>query len=377
MCYYIRMEKTENKNRIALWLGLCPKRHVLLAVFTALIVLFRLLRGNRSVMNAVWERLVHPYQIHAARLCSRLPFSVMELIYVLAILGGLVYIIYQSCGIIRKPDKLKRVYITAVTLAVTGLGIFAALSWAFSVSYYADSFSEKSGLAGNPVSEAELIEVTEFFAARVNEYGALVSRDGNGLFTCSEAELFVKNEYIYDSIAEEFPCLQSVYIKTKPMFFSRIMSMTGFTGVFFPFTGEANVNVDSPLSHRAATIAHEMAHQRGVASEAEANFVAVAACMSSGDADFCYSGALLAYTHLANALYGADYDAWLAVAESLSDDVRRDLAFNRAYWQKYESPLSKVTEGAYDGYLRSNGFDGLRSYGACVDLLVAYYSDKI
>ena len=62
----------------------------------------------------------------------------------------------------------------------------------------------------------------------------------------------------------------------------------GFTGVYFPFTGEANVNVDAPACLVPATIAHEMSHQRMVFSELEANFVGIAAAVSCGDPVFQY-----------------------------------------------------------------------------------------
>ena len=60
------------------------------------------------------------------------------------------------------------------------------------------------------------------------------------------------------------------------------------------------MNVDCPMALLPATIAHELAHQRGVAGEDEANFVAVAACLADGDPTFVYSGALMAYVYLGN-----------------------------------------------------------------------------
>ena len=54
--------------------------------------------------------------------------------------------------------------------------------------------------------------------------------------------------------------------------------------------------------------------------------------MESGDVDYGYSGCLLAYTYLGNALYEAAYSRWEAVYESLNDPVLLDMALNRAYW---------------------------------------------
>ena len=98
------------------------------------------------------------------------------------------------------------------------------------------------------------------------------------------------------------------------------------------------------------------------------------ASLRSGDADFCYSAAVLAYVHLGNALYSADHAAWERVYGTLSDGVKRDLALNNAYWRQFETPVQSVSNTVYEGFLHS--YDqtlGLKSYGACVDLLVNYY----
>ena len=152
------------------------------------------------------------------------------------------------------------------------------------------------------------------------------------------------------------------------------MSWINFTGFFFPFTGEANLNVDSPECLLPATIAHELAHVRGIAPEQTANFVAILACDTCGDALYAYSGYLLGYIHLSNALYSASYDRWLAVAQGLCETASEDLRANNAYWRQFDSPVSEAADSAYSGFLQSYDQElGSRSYGAVVDLLVAYY----
>jgi hypothetical protein len=155
------------------------------------------------------------------------------------------------------------------------------------------------------------------------------------------------------------------------------MSYVDFTGFFFPFTAEANVNMETPSAYFASTVAHELAHQRGVAREQEANFAAVLASLAYGDPDYVYSAAILAYTHLGNALYGADREAWETIFESLSEDVLRDILSRREYWAQFDTPVQTASNTVYEGFLHS--YDqtlGLKSYGACVDLLVAYYETE-
>lgn len=128
-------------------------------------------------------------------------------------------------------------------------------------------------------------------------------------------------------------------VPCKPMFFSRLQSMMGFTGVYFPFTGEANVNVDAPACLVPATIAHEMSHQRMVFSELEANFVGIAAAVSCGDPVFQYSGWLMGLIQLCNALYAVSPDLWYQIAAaSFTPELSTDWEDNNAYWRALESP---------------------------------------
>ena len=50
---------------------------------------------------------------------------------------------------------------------------------------------------------------------------------------------------------------------------------------------------------------------------------------------------------------------------------RADLAANNAYWKQWEGPVKQTGEKVYTTFLQGYGQDlGMRSYGACVDLLV-------
>ena len=161
----------------------------------------------------------------------------------------------------------------------------------------------------------------------------------------------------------------------KGIAFSKVMSAMNFTGFYFPFTGESNVNMDSPAMLLASTCAHELAHQRGIASEQQCNFLAVLACTRCDDANYNYSGWLLGYIHLSNALYRADREAWQEVRDSLPAEVLADLRSNSAYWSHYRGLTAAFTQSLNDKMIKTYGDAlGTQSYGAVVDLLVAYYA---
>jgi len=369
--------KREQKSGLAAIFSLCPLRHCLALLSGAVILLHLLTRGDHALMERLSERLIRPMHRSLASLTAYLPFSLAELIITLMVLGNLLYIGRGLLLFLRKKGDRATAYRMLITPLTSVLTIYALFCAMWGPFFYGDDFTVRAGLSETPVSVEELAAVTEYFADLANEYSEKVSRDENGVCSTDRESVIEASAHIFDSTEKLFPQLEGENVPVKGIVFSKIMSYLDFTGFFFPITGEANVNLDFPPSQFAATVAHEISHQRGVAREQEANFVAVLASLESGDADYCYSAALLAYTHLGNALHSADYNEWQRIYRTLNDHVLRDFAADRAYWQQFETPVQEVSNSFYEGFLHS--YDqhlGLKSYGACVDLLVNYYYDE-
>lgn len=368
------MKEQIKRAGVKRWFRLCPVRHVLTLMGLVLLAVYFLLRGNAGAMRWIYSHVTAPLHRVLSGLCSHVRFSVAEaviVLFVLLVLGYIVWAVVRMVRTRRVPAGLYRIGMTAVMLFAVIYGGFCIL---WGVYYEVSSFEAESGIQRELVQTDHLEAVTRYFAGLCNQYGQQVSRDENGLFNEPLDAIFDRSETLYDSVQQEFPCLQGADLRAKPVHFSRIMSYTQFTGFFFPFTAEANINVDSPACLVPSTIAHEIAHQRGVAAEDEANFVAVLSSLSSGDTVYSYSASLLAYIYLGNALYKADREAWSAVYSSLSDEVRADLNNNNTYWDQFETPAAQVSDTVYNSFLQSYGQEqGLKTYGACVDLLVAYY----
>lgn len=356
--------------------ALCPARHILLLAGAVSIALHVALRKNHGFMMRMSDGFIRPVHRAMSVLNSHVPFSVAECLIGLAICAVTVYIIYQIIGIISHKDRLKRVYITIISLLTAASLVYAGFCILWGAYFYADDFMQRSGLDDGKVSAEQLERVTKYFAHLANEYASQVQRDENGLYSTSAEDIIAKSPEVFHKTEKRFECLSGPDIAVKPIHFSRVMSYMDFTGFFFPFTAEANVNIDSPTCMLASTVAHELSHQRGVAKEQEANFVAVMACLDYGDADYCYSACLLAYIHLGNALYKADKEAWREAASMLSEAVWADLQNNSAYWEQFDTPVQTVSNTVYEGFMYSYDQDmGLKSYGACVDLLVNYYDE--
>lgn len=333
---------------------------------------FLLLRRNPGAVEAVLEDFSIPLREVLGRLTSSIPFSVAELCYTLLILGAVVLLIFLVKDLLAKKPWKQRAGKALTRLA--GILLIPALmwnsySWLWALGYYGPSFAQRSGLDSGGISTQALRDCCALFAQKANELSTQQLRDEEGSLV--ETDYFQQTAGLYEKLESLYPQLAGPELRPKGMFYSKFMSLIGFTGFYFPLTGEANVNMDFPTALRPATVCHELAHQRRVVAEDEANFVGIAAAITSGDKLYEYSGYLLGLIQLGNALYEAEPEAWLELSASLSPQVRQDWREDGAYWERWESPVETVATGVYDGYLKHNDqSDGIRSYGKCVNLLV-------
>ena len=328
--------------------------HVWLLSVCGVLALYFALRTVPGLMTRFSRGIIMPLERAVAAVCYRADFSVAELLY--AIAAGVI-LLWMGAAVRRliteKGRRGRIVYRFVLTAVCTVLTVYAGFSLLWGVNYYAESFQEQSGVYARESTPEELARVTEYFARQLAGCADQVKRDENGLFAESRADIFAHSVRVFDGIYDEFP---------------------DFTGFYFPFTGEANLNIDSPACYLPSTIAHEMAHQRGIASEQECNFIAIAASTTAQSPAYRYSGWLMGFTYLSNALYRADQEAWKQVRVLLPDTVVADLRDNSAYWAEFEGPVNDAAQKVYDSFLKSSGESrGTQSYGTVVDMLMAYY----
>ena len=141
--------------------------------------------------------------------------------------------------------------------------------------------------------------------------------------------------------------------------------------MYFPFTGESNVNVSGPDFLITFTCAHEMAHQAGVAPEGEASFCAFIACINADDPYPVYASC--AYI-LMQMLSDLSDEARARVIAALPDEVRKEYASCAAFYRKYaKARIGKIATAVNNSYLRSQGVEkGVDSYDDVTRLVVRY-----
>ena len=254
--------------------------------------------------------------------------------------------------------------------------LFSLFSLNFAAGYRGTGLDEKLGLHRQAVSADELYETAEMLREEINRETEqiLYAEDGFSVMPYSLETLNRKLNDTYARFCEDHDFITHVNGRVKPVLVSEAMSYMHITGVYSFFTGEANLNVNFPDYTLPFTAAHEMAHQRGIAREDEANFMAFLICTSSDDPYIRYSGYLNMYEYVASALARADYDAFRMVSAYLNLEVRGEITAYNQFFKTYEnSTASKVSGTVNNSYLQSQGTPGTKSYGMVVDLAVAYY----
>lgn len=356
------------------------KLHIWLGADLAVLGLYLALRHDRGLMNGFADRITTPLKGALGRLCALTSLSVMELLYVLAGAAALVYVVGSVIAVVKARGRRgQRAYGAVLLAADVCLTVYALFCLMWGVNYWTDSFQDRSGITAQPVAAEDLEAVTAYFAQQLADTADSVPRDENGVYAVSKEQILAESTAVYGGVTEQFPFLDFRDTGVKAVRCSRIMSVMGFTGVYFACVGESNVNVDSPACLLPSTIAHELAHQRGVAWEQECNFLGVLASVTSGMPDYIYSGWLLGFIHLGNALYETEPEAYWAIRGTLPAAVEADLRDNSAYWDQFrDNVVEKVSDTVYNAALKSYGdANGMKSYSMVVELLVAYYKDLV
>jgi len=357
------------------WLLRYKKETIWLLAGAAFLAAYFLLRRSRVLMNLLARYVTTPLKWAMAHLCSVTELSVAEVIYMTLIAVVIFYVASVLRAFFtrgsRKGEILCRFALTAACVAITVYGGFCLL---WGVNYHTDSFQDRSGIVARQGTASELRELTERFASALDRVSDDVPRGEDGEFSADRRDILRRAPAVMANAFETFPCLRWDDVTPKAFVSSRAMTAMDFTGFYFPFTGEANLNMDCPAAFLPATAIHEMAHQRQIASEQECNFVAIAVSCLSDDPVYRYSGLLMGYTHLSNALYGADRDAYREIASGLPDGAVADLRANYRYWEANHTGFTDATQKVYDSFIKANGDpNGVKSYGMVVDMLLAYY----
>ncbi|HEV2859528.1 MAG TPA: DUF3810 domain-containing protein [Pyrinomonadaceae bacterium] len=326
-----------------------------------------------------YSRLVFPEITRALSLPS-LPFdfSLGEALLAALAVSAVAWLAWQARGLYRRQRRwqefLFALFTSALLLAASTAALFMLV---FGLNYQREYLSESLRLVRREPDAAEAEAIARELLDGVNrnyeEARAAVRPDSGSVMPFSREELY---RLLEDAFPRE-PLLNlpetAGLARPKPVYFDGTLSRLGISGVYSPFTAEPNYNDAQPDSIIPFTVAHEMAHQRGYAREAEASFVAFLVCKASAHPYVRYSGYVGGLVAL-SALQRLTPQRRAELFRGLGDGPRADLQARSRFWSRYVGRASALAQSLNHAYLKANGVrSGVRNYNEAAWLVVGYY----
>ncbi|MBE7056305.1 MAG: DUF3810 domain-containing protein [Ruminococcaceae bacterium] len=368
------------------------KKHKTLIIFTIValfsIVIYKISRHfpdfvTKYYSNGAYNLITAPLKW----ITHLLPFSIGEivlLILVICIILTLILSVYKTISAGKKQKTfvykpLLKFLAFIIILAELAVSVFI---WSGGLNYNSQTIYTRLGYNDSKTYSAkELYQMTVCYIEMANTIReALPEEDAGNLkqmYNFNELAKIAGEAYV--TMPEKYNKLlaDGFFTNAKPALFSKWMCYTNITGIYPYMIPEPVINKYTPVASLGSTVCHEMAHQRAIAREDEANFISFIACINSENSYLQYSGYYSAIINCLNSLYSVNYQLWTEAWKHMSDDIKADINYSITFWDKYDTKIGEISEKVNDTYLQANNIkDGVASYGRLTDLLLADYYSK-
>jgi hypothetical protein len=301
-----------------------------------------------------------------------LPFSLGDVAYALLI----AFAVYKMCRLVWRLctgsahravwQRNLRFWIKLITVAY----VWFYVAWGF--NYYRLGSSHQLQLLAAEYCTPDVDTLAVLLTGRLRtlcaDTASLQYMEGY-----PRAQMLLEAQKGYAAAAIVYPFLNYRFSSVKPTLMGQSLNYFGTLGYANPFTAEAQINYSMPRSLWPYTICHEMAHQLGYASEADANLIGYLACKANGSAPFAYSVYASLQAYALSELY--QLDSGLAARRHTATPayVTADRQRMRQFFNQYQNPFESIIFSIYEHYLKANNQPmGHKSYNYVVAWLIAF-----
>ena len=338
------------------------RKSIVIFLLVVVIVLWAILKTNEDVAEAITQTVAKGYGkglSYVSGVTTHVSFT--EVLFVSLIVIALFLLIlairdFFKFRPIKAVCKLLNIAIIALVVVAT-----------YSVSCEAAYNRKKMPLPyyQEVVKHDQFVPIYNYFATDLNNCIEALEFDNNGDLKKMELDVLVKEiKEAYNIVTD--PYFYSHFGSVKPLISSFLYREFQITGVTFSPLAEANINtmntnVDIPL-----TVAHELAHTKGVMREDDANQLAFYVCLNSANPYLRYSA------------YNGYFYQMEIISSYLTDEEKATLVpvkaeFNKTrnycyeYWKKHDA-LGKLGDFINNLYIKSSGVkEGTDSYSGGTD----------
>jgi hypothetical protein len=337
---------------------------VLLSPLTRLLIflnLFFLMIWISQDMNRAewWVRMISPwYSRLLGPLISLIPFSITELmwgtffLWILILIGKMIRNLKQKSIIHVAQHGIMMLQ----TVSLLGATYMATTGIAYQRAPVA--------IPGwkTPVSSSDFTAIVTYFQEDFNHVSSQLRFDEKGSIINPYDLKTIENHIVASFDAYSTDYFHDYSPRIKPMLLSFLYTEFHITGMHFGLSTEALFNANIPAALLPFTMAHELAHAKGVMREQDANLVAMYMCLSSEDPYIRYSGYFNTFYALLHLLrYVGDDQAYARTYQQFTPEIKNDYRYQGTFWDQY-TLLDDLARWINDVYLRIMGNDGVTSY---------------
>jgi len=340
------------------FLSIIIKALVIIALVLT-IVLIAVIKRNPEAAEAMTRGFSRGYIQVASFISGLIPFvSLTELVVIAIAIVSIILIVLVIRDLVKiRPLKAISKFLTIPIMVLTIVMMYSlSCQMAYNRKEMPLPYYESE------VDRTEFVDIYNFFADDVNLCASKLEFTEEGDvkgYDLNEATKLVKESY--KIVTDDY--FAPYFGAVKPMMSSFIYREFQITGVSFNALGEANINVLNTKVNLPFTIAHELAHTKGVMREDDANKLAFYVCLNSENPFLRYS-AYAAYFYQMRTMASGTY-----LTESEREGLHPlDPAFNKTtsyvsnFWKKHNL-LGDIGEWFNNLYIKSSGVkEGTSSY---------------
>lgn len=335
------------------------RRILYIVLLVAVLLYLNSLKADVAASESMIRGYVRLYGQYAAMISAYVPFSLTEIVAALLVFVVLTLVILFLVNLF-KGHGVKAVN----NLLLSGVYVLIpVVLYVFSCQLSYGREAIPLPFYETDVESSEFVAIYNYYADDLNTVISELEFEDNGELK-GEVDINALAQEVYEAHTLADNDYYHPYAgNIKSMYSSFAFRELQITGVSFAPFGEANINTLNTKIAIPLTMAHEIAHTRGVMREDDANQMAFYVCLSSPSPLLRYSAYVSNFYQL-EAMVSETYLSAIEREDLHAIDPIFNLsrAYTYNYWEQHQL-LRDIGEFFNDLYIRSSGVEeGTDSY---------------
>lgn len=350
----------------SIW-GIIRKAIYIVALIIIIIVL-QLLKQNTTIAETMTRTIMRGYGQAASYISSLVPFlSFTEVLFLFLILLGVLFLVLAILDLVKL--RIFKAANRVLLIPVIALSVVATYNFSCEVAYNRKALPLPC--YENEVVRDDFSKIYNYFANDLDYCVDQLEFENNGDVKGVKLEDITKDVKEAYKIIEGNDYFHAHFGSVKPMLSSFIYRELQITGVTFSPFAEANINTTNTNVNIPFTVAHELAHTKGVMREDDANQLAFYVCVNSDKPYLKYSAYVLFFYQL-RSMCSSSYltEEQLNSVNPVSEQYKKyakTVNYVYDFWQKHDL-LGNIGEWFNNLYIKSSGVkEGTGSYQGGTD----------